>query len=62
MISIALCEFPVRIHPVSAQLLEMFLNGNLAHALFQRFFSLPNSDYIALAECIVQSFSGLPGA
>ena len=55
MISIALCEFPVRIHPVSAQLLEMFLDGNLAHAMFQRFFSLPNSDYIPLAECIIQS-------
>ena len=62
MMSIALCEFPARIHPFSAQLLEMFLDGRLTHASFQRFFSLPNSDYIALAECIVRSFSGLPGA
>lgn len=61
MISIALCDFPVRIHPVSGQLLEMFLDGDLTHALFQRFFSLPNSDYIPLAECIVRAFSGLPG-
>ena len=62
MISLALCEFPIRIHPVSAQFLELFLEGRITHALFQRFFSLPNSDYIPLAECIVRSFSGLPGA
>ena len=48
------CEFPERLHPVSKMFLEAFLEGRMSPAEFQRFFSLPNSDYIALAECLVK--------
>lgn len=48
------CEFPARLHPASRVFLENFLDGRLSAAEFQRFFSLPNSDYIPLAECIVR--------
>lgn len=55
----ALCEFPERVHPVSSALFEDLLSGRMSAPLFQRFFSLPNSDYIDLAACIVASFSGM---
>ncbi|MDJ0894179.1 MAG: hypothetical protein QNJ92_03485 [Alphaproteobacteria bacterium] len=51
------CDFPERLHPVSAKLLDYFLSGDISAPLFQRFFSLPNSDYIALAACIVKNVS-----
>ncbi len=52
------CEFPERLHPVSRLFLDAFLEGRMSAAEFQRFFSLPNSDYIPLAECLVRLFSG----
>ncbi|MGI9333759.1 MAG: hypothetical protein ACR2RL_11475, partial [Gammaproteobacteria bacterium] len=54
----ASCEFPERLHPVSDMLLTHFVDGNLSVAAFLRFFSLPNSDYIELARCIVTALSG----
>lgn len=54
----ALCTFPERVHPVSAGFLEDLLVGSMAPPLFQRFFSLPNSDYIDLAACIVAAIAG----
>lgn len=50
----AYCEFPERLHPVSKMFLEAFLEGRMSSVEFQRFFSLPNSDYIVLAECLVK--------
>lgn len=52
------CEFPERLHPVSRVFLDAFLDGRMTAAQFKRFFSLPNSDYIPLAECLVRLFSG----
>ena len=50
------CSFPERLHPVSRLFLEAYLEGRMPTTQFQRFFSLPNSDYIPLAECLVQVF------
>jgi hypothetical protein len=55
----AFCQFPERLHPISATLFEDLLEGRMTAALFQRFFSLPNSDYIDLAACIVASVSAM---
>jgi len=51
--AIALCDFELRMHPISYRILESYLGGGLSQAEFLRFFSLPNSDYIALARCFV---------
>ena len=51
------CEFPERLHPVSQLFLEAFLEARMSRGEFQRFFSLPNSDYIPLAECVVELWS-----
>jgi hypothetical protein len=42
-----------RIHPVSRQYLNAFLLGRISRAQFLRSFSLPNSDYLAVADCII---------
>ena len=58
-----MCGFPERLHPVSQHLLEAYLSGKLVTHEFLRFFSLPNSDYIALAQCFVSLlFNGAPSA
>ncbi len=54
----SLCGFPSRLHPVSKLFLDDFLSGSLAAQDFLRFFSLPNSDYIPLARCLVLLLSG----
>ncbi len=51
--AMALCQFPQRLHPVSQSVLDHYLSGALTTPEFMRFFSLPNSDYIALARCLV---------
>lgn len=68
MLSLAACEFPARLHPISQQILDMFVVGEISTAFFQRTFSLPNSDYIPLAACIAHAlpfvaemFPGLGG-
>lgn len=42
-----------RLHPVSANFLQQYLEGRMSEALFRRYFSLPNSTYIPLSGCIV---------
>lgn len=49
---------PEQLHPVSERFLVAFLEGRMSQKNFQRFFSLPNSDYIPLAECVVELFNG----
>jgi hypothetical protein len=44
---------PERIHPVSRQFLDAFLVGHISRAQFLRIFSLPNSDYLAVQDCII---------
>jgi hypothetical protein len=53
-----ICQFPHRLHPVSQQFYERFVDGFMTTADFMRFFSLPNSDYIQLAHCFVQTMTG----
>ncbi len=47
------CSFPERLHPVSQSILDYYLAGVLTTPEFLRYFSLPNSDYIPLARCLV---------
>lgn len=47
------CNFPDRLHPVSRLFLDAFLEGRMTTQQFLRFFSLPNSDYIPIAKCLV---------
>lgn len=57
-----LCGFPDRLHPVSQLFLDHYLAGRMAAHEFLRYFSLPNSDYIPLAACLVKLLSdGAPG-
>jgi hypothetical protein len=55
------CTVPEMLHPVSAGFLDLFLTGELPRALFQRFFSLPNSDYIELGACIARNIGATAG-
>jgi hypothetical protein len=55
-IGAAACPMPTRLHPVSRLFLESYLGGRMATPHFQRYFSLPNSRYIPLAECLVRTF------
>ncbi len=55
MLDFLACEFPERLHPVSQLFLDQYVTGVMSTDLFLRFFSLPNSDYISLGRCIVDS-------
>jgi hypothetical protein len=46
---------PSHLHPVSAQILDLFLNGRLPLEEFRRLFSLPNSDYLPVTDCILNA-------
>jgi hypothetical protein len=54
----AICQFPERLHPVSQVFFDQFVQGFMTTADFMRYFSLPNSDYIALSHCFVQVMTG----
>ncbi len=49
------CDIPAKLHPMSAHALEIFLANDLSWQAFARYFTLPNSAYIPVMECI-QSF------
>lgn len=51
------CAAPEVLHPVSEQILWLFINGMMPEWEFIRLFSLPNSDYIELAACLVAQLS-----
>ncbi|MEX0808043.1 MAG: hypothetical protein WD044_04890 [Dongiaceae bacterium] len=44
---------PEQLHPVSAQILNAFLEGRLTEWDFRWGFHLPNSDYLPISECIL---------
>lgn len=44
---------PKRLHPVSRRILEAWLAGLIPTPVFQRFFHLPNSDYLPVGECLI---------
>ncbi|MEQ8651223.1 MAG: hypothetical protein RIC87_02045 [Kiloniellales bacterium] len=46
---------PERLHPVSRMFLEHWLRGDFSTAEFLRWFHMPNSDYIAVADCLVKA-------
>lgn len=46
---------PLILHPVSRRILELFLQGWLPEEEFLRLFSLPNSDYLIVSQCIVRA-------
>ncbi len=48
------CLPPV-LHPVSRHILDLFLKGWLSQDEFLRLFSLPNSDYLIVSQCIVRA-------
>lgn len=56
---VVFCELPDRLHPASAYFLHEFTVGRISEAYFLRSFSLPNSDYIPLGECLVSLFRAL---
>ncbi len=57
-VAMIVCQFPLRLHPVSQSLLDSFIAGAISTPEFLRFFSLPNSDYIPLARCFVTALTG----
>ena len=58
-----LCDFPARLHPASQIFLDAYTAGKLTVTEFLRFFSLPNSDYIPLGQCLVNLLAnGAPSA
>lgn len=48
-----------RLHPASGTFLQQYLDGRMSEELFRIYFSLPNSDYIALSGCIVDWMRGM---
>ena len=46
---------PSHLHPVSAQILYLFLDGSLPISEFRRLFSLPDSDYLPVTDCILHA-------
>lgn len=53
---------PERLHPVSKMFLEAWLNGEMSTAQFLRWFHMPNSDYLDVAQCILAAVAnGPPG-
>ena len=57
-VAMIVCEFPLHLHPVSQSLLESFIAGLISTPEFLRFFSLPDSDYISLAQCFISALTG----
>jgi len=49
---------PERLHPISRQFLEIWLSGNLPTSEFLRWFHMPNSDYLPVAQCILSAVTG----
>ena len=46
---------PPHLHPISAKILDLFLSGILPLGEFRRMFSLPNSDYLQVTDCILNA-------
>ena len=53
VVAMVVCGFPDVLHPVSQDLLDGYLGGQLSAPQFLRAFSLPNSDYVPLGQCLV---------
>ena len=55
MTSQVLACLPDPLHPVSRMILEAFLDGRLTRQDFLWGFHLPNSDYLAVALCVLRA-------
>lgn len=49
---------PDRLHPVSQMFLERWLSGDMTTAEFLRWFHMPNSSYLSVAECVLAVVAG----
>lgn len=49
---------PDHLHPVSRMFLEHWLSGELSTAEFLRWFHMPNSTYLSVAECVLAVVAG----
>jgi hypothetical protein len=49
---------PERLHPVSRVFLEYWLDGTMSTAEFLRWFHMPNSDYLPVAQCLIEAVTG----
>jgi len=49
---------PARLHPISRMFLDTWLNGGMSTAEFLRWFHMPNSDYLPVAQCILAIAAG----
>ena len=49
---------PEHLHPVSRMFLELWLSGGMSTAEFLRWFHMPNSDYLPVAQCILKAVAG----
>ncbi|MEE8187753.1 MAG: hypothetical protein V3T80_00970 [Kiloniellales bacterium] len=55
--SIVSC-LPERLHPISRMFLDYWLSGEMSTAEFLRWFHMPNSDYLPVAQCILAVAAG----
>jgi len=55
--SLLVC-LPDRLHPVSQMFLEHWLAGHMTTAEFLRWFHMPNSSYLPVAQCILAAVAG----
>ncbi len=49
---------PDRLHPVSEMFLRYWLSGDLTTPEFLRWFHMPNSDYLPVAQCLLAVVAG----
>lgn len=49
---------PERLHPISQRFLEAWLKGEMATADFLRWFHMPNSSYLEVAQCLLRAMQG----
>ncbi len=47
---------PENLHWFSARILDYYVTGRISTGEFLRWFHMPNSDYIATAQCIVSHY------
>ena len=47
------CDLPLDLHPVASNSLDAFLEGRLPIEEFARYFSIANSAYISVTDCIL---------
>ncbi len=49
---------PEKLHPVSRMFLDTWLSGDMSTAEFLRWFHMPNSDYLPIAQCLLTAVAG----